>query len=353
MVVAAVAVNVIEASSVAAATTQPPPTEPAAGIDDPLAPRPLPEPTELTVAIPVPLEAFADLLLGVELGEYERENLDVTIEFVPVQEGLVLLDEGTIDVAQGAMQAGVLNLMASGSDIRWVFPLAGSPVTAEAGYWINTEAFGGDPADGESWKNQRILTPSGVGSVSAWNLWRHLGEIGAQDALQPGDLNFEVFAPGDMPQALASGAVGAALLVSPFQLPVVDDPCCQYIGAFPPTAQAGWLFGSRLLDVDRDVGEAFTRATARVWRDHLQPGYRSDDAVMDVLADVLDVPIERLRELPEQEFDLAFDLNTGNLGAQEFWFAVGDILSYDEPLDVGDTFDPSFIDVLGAEAAAP
>ena len=319
-----------------------------AGDADPLVPQPLAERTEIVVAIPAPLETFADLFLADRLGEFDRENLDVRIDYVPVQEELVLLQQGEIDVSQSAITAGIFNLMADGLNLRFVFPHAyvGDPESGQ-GFWYNTESFGGDGIQPGELNGRRVLAPSGAASISSWYLFSFLNKIDPDLALD--DLSFEVAAPSDSPLALMSGAAPIGFVNTVWVEELRESGCCEYFaGSYPDVSVSGWVFGPSLLENDPAVGRAFVRALGRTVRDHLQGDYHADDVIAEALSGALDIQPEVLRDQVLLTFDPTFTFGLEALDVQPFFDEL-ELLSYEPPyLTADQVFDARFVDdVLG------
>ncbi|GAA0985714.1 hypothetical protein GCM10009555_061650 [Acrocarpospora macrocephala] len=316
-----------------------------AATGDPLAPAPLPQKEKVVVGITSKAESYAQMLLAEELGEFDKENLDVEIQSVPPNESLLLTAQGKIDVTSSSFTAGTLNLIGQGSPLRWVFPGSYSPEGSQQGFWVNRKVV--DPSSAESFKGKKILTSSGDGSPSSYELWRYITGLPGGKEITPTDLIIERFDLAAMPQALQSGAAGVAQLLTPFYVALENDDCCEYLkGAYPTQTQFGWVF-SQQMQGRTDVGVAFVRALARTTTTYLQGDYHKDDKVLTALAKTLEQDKGKLAALEPPAFDATFQTAAArNLEAQMFFRARG-LLQYEQDLTPDQVYDLRYLKALG------
>lgn len=307
-------------------------------------PEPLAEATTLTVAVSSRLESFLHLFLADEMGEFAKENIEVEFEIVPTSESTLLLSQGDVDAVPTSMSAGNFNLIADGNAIRGVFPLNGEAEDSQPGFWVREDAIGDDGFQPSDLVGQRVLTPSGPGSYTVGYFWQTVLSAGG---VGPNDVAWERISPSDAPLALISGGAPAAMLIPPFWQTVADDGCCVYVDGYPREPISFVAFGPSLLDGDPAVGEAFVRALARTVVTYLQGDYHHADTA-DVVAELLEQPVEAYQAQPSPVWDPTFPLAISEFDAVQQFFADTEVLSYDTPLTEADIFDPRFVDALGA-----
>ena len=298
-----------------------------------LEPQPLAEPTTITVSFGTAAEYLGVVLLADALGEFAKE--DLTVEWVDLSsaDAIPALAQGKTDVAAVGLNATSFNAIASGADIRVVFP--GATKVPADGLYVAL-----DPATGEPKDVQKIAAISGPAGISVVPIARYLESVGKG----VGDVAFEKIDLADMPAALDAEAVDAAWVNAPVTTLLEETgKYARVVGYEDGEYGAAYLLGPNLLRDRPEVGQAFVRAMARTARDHLSGDYKADDATVEALATALESTPEDVRSTPALTF--AAELPTVAVQkAQESWLAVGDILEVDEPLAPEAYLDTSFLD---------
>ena len=335
---AAATVGASVPDSTTVATTVP------AELEDLYAPQPLAEETTLKIAISSRIESFLNLLLADAMGEFEKENITVEFEVVPTSDSTLLLSQGRVDAVPTSMSAGNFNLIGDGGLIRGVIPLHGEPEGSGQGFWVRTDALGGDGFQPSDLEGQRVLTPSGPGSYSVAYFW---DTVLREAGLSATDITWERIGVSDAPLALTSGAASAALVLTPFWQVVEDDGCCEFIGGYPQDPISFVAFGPNLLNDNPEAGQAFVRAVARTTVTYLQGDYHNDPEVSSVAAELLEQPLDVFQSQPSLVWSPDFAFDVANFDVVQDFFRDADVLSYETPLTLDDIFDPRFIDALG------
>jgi NitT/TauT family transport system substrate-binding protein len=331
------------------------PADPAAAADvftateDPLAPKPLPEKTTVTVGIGGQLEVYAQYMMAQAEGEFAKENIEVQTQDVPESDKLALLSQGRMDLGYNALTAGLLNLMSTGAQVRWAFPGAAYSPDSKQGYWFSREAFGPDGPQPAELRGKDILTPSGNSSISAYYLWEWVRRT--DPSVQLSELTFTAMKPNEIALAMSNGAAQVAQVVSPGSAVLENDPCCVFVDTgYPSTAVIGWVGSEDFLTGKPEVAMAFFRALARTQQTYLQGDYHANPEVAPKLAEQMGIPAEQLATLPNLLFDPALDLGANNLAAQTYWRELG-LLNYDADLTEADVYDTRYVDVLRGSAS--
>lgn len=315
--------------------------------DDPLAPQPLAERATITLVLSAPIEAYLHLLMADALGEFEKENLDVRMEFVPAAESPILVAQGAADVMASTLSAGLYNLIAGGSELRAV---AGGPIPspdAYEGFWVRRDVLGDDGFQPSDIVDEDVSTPFGAASGIFGSFIRQADEI-EPGVLTAQTLNHRVLPLADGVMALQNGGVNVAMAVQPLSIQLSQHDCCEFIGLWPDYSTVVIMFGPTLLHDDPESGEAFTRALARTVRDHMSHDYRADPDLAPLAAEMLGQPLESFVEGVTPEWSVVL-WNEFFHETQSYFFDLGDVLQYDEPLDIGQVYDTRFLDAIGVE----
>jgi NitT/TauT family transport system substrate-binding protein len=336
-------------------TTGPLPTDPSDGTnppdsasptDDLLAPQPLAERVKLTVNIPSKGVGYAPVYVAQERGEFEKENLEVEITNVPVNDAAVLMLQGDLDAGVAQLGPGLFNLIAEGNPLRFVFPAnpVGSPDTLD-GVWVHRDVIGDDGFQPEDLAGVEIATTGGIGSPTVALFYTTTLDDGT---FQPSDLAATQMTNADIGPALVNGAIQAGLVTSPWTADVEASGCCERVGG-SPASTVFWMFGPTLLEEhDREVGVAFIRALARTVDEHLSGDFLHDPEIGPLLATLFETPLETLQATPRGAWDITGEYRNVDLQAvQQFFLDVGGLVTYTDPLPQDQWLDESWASAIG------
>ncbi len=313
-----------------------------AAASDPYAPKPLAKRAQVSIAYAAPLEYAAPIFLAQEFGEFEKENLDVKIE--QTLDSLTLMSTGKLDASWGAPDAGMINAIASGIDVKWV---AGNYVpdpASKSGLWMRAAVVGNPPDIAKM--AGTTTTNSQVGGVVTYFIDRLLQGSGVTIK----QLNFKKLSPGDTLAALQNGAIDGAWLLDPLYKQVENDPNMVFVGG-PPLGEVGggMIFSQRLLDpANKDVAVAFLRAIRRTMATHLAPGYKDDPEMVALLAKYGGIPEDQVKASSELDFDLTIADGLGTR-MQATWDELG--LLDKGPLPEDKVVDRSFVEAVESSSS--
>jgi len=305
------------------------------GLSSAYNPEPLAEKTVVKVAYPAALELHSVALLAKQMGEFEKENLDVQFEVMPSSDSLPLLAAGSIDATLGGITVAVLNAVDSGAVIRDVYP---GPSQADAdGLWVRTDLADQGPA---ALKGKTLATSAGAGVFGIIPIQNYLAEGG----LTLDDVTMMTISLADLPAALESGAVDAAWLSSPAHLPFsTSGSAKKVVGLEDDQIVTAVFFGPNLTESNPEVGQAFVRALKRTELTYLQGDYKADPEVRANLAAALGLTEDELMVSESLTFGNTFNTSFYE-EVQRAWINVGDIVTFAEPLAPEKYLDPSFMD---------
>lgn len=297
------------------------------------------------VAIAAKLEAFAPLLVGMELGDYDKQGLDVEIVSAKNSDALVLLATGEVDAIFGAPSAAFFNAVSGGSEIKIVAPGMFPPKESQQGVWVNKELAPDGKFDPAKLKGQVIASAVGPGAPVSMVIEDQLKTAG----VSMNDVTFQTMGATDILVALESGAVKAGWLSDPVWLEATKSDSLTYAFGQPSDMTVGAvLFGPNLLQKDKDKGQRVIDAMASTMRDHLQGKYHQDKQVRAALVKQLEIDDAQVDLLPELRFppDLAYPSKLTDRLQTTFKGQDG-VLTYTDPIPENKLIDRSFVDAIG------
>ncbi len=316
---------------------------------DPLEPQPLAEKTTVTVGLSSKLEVYLPILLGQEFGEFEKENIEVNIEYMPPTDSPLLLTQGKLDVIYSGFTAGILNLISGNEEISFVYP-GGTVDSEDQGVYLTADAFPDlENLKGEDFAGKKFVTSSGSASSTAYFLWKKVTELPGGDDVAPTDMEWEAAQLPEVPLILEGGAAAGGQVISPYHNQLVDNPCCEvFQGAYPTLPQTGYLVGPTL-STKKDVALAFFRAMARTEKEYLQGNYHDDPDVLEAMAKTMEQEPDVLAKGDPVVFRPDLETNADVFpDLQVFFRSFGDI-SYPDDLPVEQIYVTEYVKALGGE----
>lgn len=308
------------------------------------APQPLAKKEKVVLVYSAPIEAWANVLLAQQFGEFEAENLDVQIQTIPGPDGSVLVAQGKADVQTAGVSAGILNAIAGGQPVRYVAStyVEDAPL---AGFWIDNKYMNDGKPDAEKLKGTRVVPGiggGGFGNPGALPLWNWMQEVG----LGANDFQLiDVTSPQDAAMAIQNGTASISIGLTPQWASIEDSGCCSF---FIPTVVSGsFLVNQKFMQERPEVAQAFFRAIMRTNRTYLQGDYHQDQKVVAALASQTKVPAETIAAQPPLGFSADLELATVDvLPDFQAQFRAFDLLSYDQDLKVDQMIDTSPVDAV-------
>lgn len=336
--------------------------ETAAGAEDasdPLAPKPLAERASIILSLPAKLTAASPYIAAGFLGEFDKENLDVEVKVVDSQSSMQLLSQGETDVLLGSYGAGTLNRIASGLEVRAVFPNQVPNEESKEGLWVRKSVAGDDGIlQADELAGKTVYSVSGCGDA-LFKFWDHINESQEGDGdITATDMTCEPFSVPDTHTALQNGSIEVALVLSPFWQQLENNDCCLFVSPFGEPPTGALFFGPNLLTDAPEVGQAFIRAISRTIRDNFQGDWTANTELVANLAAELEIPPEAITSVPPTNFgtgipadELAWMPSMILERTQEDFFAKEEVmgielLSYDEPLTYDQVYAPRFLEEL-------
>lgn len=315
---------------------------------DPLEPQPLEERATITVGLSSKLEVYLPILLGQEFGEFDKESLDIKIEYLPPSDSALLLTQGDLDIVYSSFTAGMLNLISRNEGLRFAYP---GPVnqSPDQGVYATKATFSGPGEhDASDFKGAKFMASSGSAGSSAFFIYKYAQGLPGGDDLKPTDITFESVQLPEVPLVLKSGAADGGQVISPYHTELTGEDCCFVLdGAYPDRPQTGYVVGPSMSE-RKDAAMAFFRVLARTEKTYLQDNYHDDPEVLSAMAKTMEQSEEALVKGRPLRFDPALETNTEILSElQPFYRAFGDI-SYPEDMPAEAIYDTSYLKRLGA-----
>jgi NitT/TauT family transport system substrate-binding protein len=303
------------------------------------APHPLNEQRSLRVVLNnTSTEYVAPLVYAVEEGEFEAENLDVELQTLPTADAYPLLANGEIDALWSGPNAGFVNAVDAGFDLKWVMGNFSPDESSQTGLWARVR-------EGQSRDREDLLaglsgsvmgSVTGPGSVTSYPIARALDEAD----LSLDDVEIQVLPFADIVTALQNGSIDSGWVVDPLWQELQDDPNVEFLVGQPAGEPLGGLLFGPNLQEDRDAGVAFVRALVRTINTHFADDYKSDPEFLSQLATMLDQPEEQLGATPPLVWD--WEIRDGTITRMQDAYLDEASQQTDEPLPEDQLVDRTF-----------
>jgi NitT/TauT family transport system substrate-binding protein len=232
----------------------------------------------------------APLYVALEKGYYREAGLDVQMEMSGTSSDMaVLLATNRLQVIGGALSAGFFNSLSKGLPIGLLMARATSPYFHYLMIRPDLKAKLREPADLKG----RTVAVAARGAILVYELVKIL-EAGG---LSLGDIELKYIPFGQMATALTTGAVDAALMISPLQDQVEAKGIgVKWINAdskinAQPVLVSVWQMNTDWMRQNEDAARKFVRATLRGVRDYCNAYHRGPnrDEITRILTKYSDV----------------------------------------------------------------
>jgi NitT/TauT family transport system substrate-binding protein len=225
---------------------------------------PLNPPQNVKVAY-VPIMKFAAAYVAEGRGLFKKYGLNVQMERVKSgTEAIAFLDKGTVDVGGIAIVASLWSAWNRGLDIRVIAPGALDPMQDGPTKLLVRKAIADGVKSVADLKGKRIAAAGGPGSG---------GEYFVAKALEPAkltirDVTLVNIGNGDMPAAMAAGAIDAALLSSPYSDEIVKAGTGVLLAQdiTPGLMTVAFVASGKFIKERPDVAQRFVLALAEATR---------------------------------------------------------------------------------------
>ncbi|WP_030915452.1 ABC transporter substrate-binding protein [Streptosporangium amethystogenes] len=277
--------------------------------------QPLKERTTIRMTAASRSSSLAPLFVGMDLGEFDKENLKIEFSVLPFADAMPQLAAGRVDISYGGTEAGLFNAVNQGMDIKWVLgnfvePKASDLSQPQTGMWARRDIFA-DPQNPQlkELKGKTLGSTVGAASAIAYPMNKALTPSGI--ALH--DMQIKQLPSADLMTALANKAIDTAWLLDPYWLTAAESPD-KYVlvgGQSPGEPLGGFYAGKSMLKERPEVLQAFVRAYIRTVSTHLDGDYTKDEKVLAALVAGTQQPRESLTRTPAITFDWEVRKGTG------------------------------------------
>lgn len=302
-----------------------------------LEPQPLDEETSVVITPAVAIEPFSPIYIADAMGEFEAENLDVSITPLAPSDGYVAVARGEAQLQVGGVNAAFLNAVNAGTELRWVANVHQTGPDSLDGLWVRNEFLNDEgEVDADTLRDMPIaIGAGGATSTSALPVARWAEEQGVEFS----ELQLQPIGGNDIAIALEAGSIGAGYVLSPAWITIQESGCCTLVTPLPALAGSTYTMSKDFIDNEPEVAAAIMRAIARTVDTYLQGDYHADDEVMGVMSEAFGVPVEGIRQTPPLIFDpeLGLDLDVIE-DLQNVWIENG-VVDYDEPIPLDELVD--------------
>lgn len=289
----------------------------------------------------VELPTFAPLFVADAKGYFSDEGLDVNLEKVKSgQDAIPLASSGKLDAVVAGFSAGTLSAIETGLDVKIVGSMGvagGKNERPPTALIVRKDLYdSGEVTSVADLKGRDIGALGGATSTSAFYVGMALEEVGASI----GDVTFTQLDSPDMPTALKTGSIDAALSSAPFWNLAVDDGTAVKLWAPPEgTSGTGVLYGGQFLTSSN--AQKFFNALTRAAQD-LQGEVRYSDENLKIIGDATGQTPEQVKSVPLYTWYPDLKPVPDQLADMEkAWMELG-ALDYSDPLDPDTYVDSSF-----------
>ncbi|MFG1949046.1 ABC transporter substrate-binding protein [Nonomuraea sp. NPDC048826] len=279
------------------------------------APQPLKEATTIRMTSASRSSSLAPIFVGMELGEFEKENLKIEFSVLPFADAMPQLAAGRVDISYGGTEAGLFNAVHQGLDVKWVLgnfvePKAADLSQPQTGLWARRDIFS-DPKNPnlEELKGKTLGSTVGAASAIAYPMDKALREHG----ISLGDMEIKQLPAADLMTALSNKAIDTAWLLDPYWLSAADQPDKYVLVGGQPAGEplGGFYTGKSMLKERPEVLQAFVRAYIRTVNTYLAGDYIKDEKVLAAMVEGTQQPRDALTRTPSLTFDWEIRQGTG------------------------------------------
>ncbi len=313
------------------------------------APQPLDEETDVNIVMAFNIEPFSPALLADYFGEFEKENLNVTIQNVPSNEATVMVAQNQAQLKVGGIGAAFYNAVHSGVEVVWLANVHQNDGDSKEGVWLRNDFFDEDGnVISEKLKGAKIAAGTGgIGSPSAFAINGFLQDNGSS----LDEIESPAIGGSDMLIAIENGGLDGGYVLTPQWIELENGDDAQYGGLYGGFGGEGFSasayeMNKSFIEDEPDVAAAIMRAIARTVATYLQGDYHADPEVLAALAEVTGTPGDAIASAPPLVFSPDMPLNSDMVNdIQEMWIEFApDTLAFDEPLPLDRLVDRSIID---------
>jgi len=301
-------------------------------------------PADTVKVVHVPGLFFAPLYVAMDRGFFKEQNIEISLDKAASgSEVMAFLAQGQIDVGAVGLSAATFNTFAKGFDFKVIASAGIAPQTNGPSKFEVRKALvdGGLVKTLADLKGKKVAVAGGTGSAGAYLAVKALQTAG----LTGKDVQFVNLANPDMVQALANGAVDAALIGTPFSTQAIQ----QGAGAIlvddfaPGYSTTTFMYSGKLIKQRSDVANRFAFALLKGYR-AIQGANYLTDANVQTYVKYTGSTEQVIRATPPFIYDPNMAIKTESITDQEKVYRESGWTDYSQAVDISKLFDPSFAD---------
>jgi NitT/TauT family transport system substrate-binding protein len=300
--------------------------------------KPLDPPQKVKMAY-VPIMKFATVYVAADRGLFKKYGLDVDLEKVKSgTEAIAFLTQGSVDVGGIAIVTSLWNSWNRGLDIRIIAPGGLEPMKdSPTNLLVSTKSPVKSLAD---LKGKKIGAAGGPGSGGEYLVAKALERA----HLTIRDVNLVNVGNPDIPAALASGSVDAALAGPPFSEQALTSGAAKVLATdlTPGLMTVAFVGSGKFIKERPEVAKRFVLAMTEAARLMQGDGYLSKenlDAYMKYTASTE----AAIKKANPAVYDPNMDIPVKGLGDVERVYRENGRTDYDKPIDLKKVVDENFV----------
>ncbi|HUG14277.1 MAG TPA: ABC transporter substrate-binding protein [Thermomicrobiales bacterium] len=296
--------------------------------------------TEVVVGY-VPVLIYAPVILAKEKGYFEAQGLDVTLE--PLAGGsdmVVLTANGDYNIGIGGTGPAYFNAAQRGIDLKIIGPLHFEREPQATPLMVSKARYDTGELTSVSDLAGRKVSVNARGATEYW-----LDTALRTEGLTIEDVDLQTLGFADVPAALESGALDAAMLGEPLATQAERNGIAVRLDTdFPANFQPTFIWVNPDFARDHpDLTTGFMAGMMLGCRDLWSDDWDSDENLA-ILNQYTNVPADLIREAARTYCEPNGDVSLDDLATLQQFFADRGLLEYDALLDVETLVDRMFAD---------
>lgn len=300
--------------------------------------KPLDPPQKVKMAY-VPIMKFATAYVAADRGIFKKYGLDVDLEKVKSgTEAIAFLTQGSVDVGGIAIVTSLWNSWNRGLDIRIIAPGGLEPMKdSPTDLLVSTKSPVKTLAD---LKGKKIGAAGGPGSGGEYLVAKALERA----HLTIRDVNLVNVGNPDIPAALASGSVDAALAGPPFSAQALTSGAAKVLAndLTPGLMTVAFVGSGKFIKERPEVAKRFVLAMTEAARLMQGDGYLSKENV-DAYLKYTASTEAAIKKAKPAVYDPNMDIPVKGLADVERVYRENGRTDYDKPIDLKKVVDETFV----------
>lgn len=294
--------------------------------------------TEMRIGI-VPVLIYGPALLAHEKGYFADEGIESSLQSIAGGGDMVALTaSGDFDIGIGGAGPSFFNAIDRGVELTVIAPLHFERTPQATPLVVSKERFDSGELDSVEKLAGKRVSVNARGATEYW-----LDAALRTGGLTIEDIDLQELGFGDVPAALESGSLDAAMLGEPLAtqaereglvVRLADD----FISDFQPTFV---YVNPEFAEENRDLVVGFLKAFLNGCRDLTGDDWASDENLAHLEAQT-GVPPDLIRESARTYCEPNGEVNVDDVATLQEFFAERGLLEYDEMMDVESFIDRSF-----------